>query len=655
MLWAFLAVDSVPLGRVKGCGMAPEEKTDKQVSPKKEAAKRQSAGSGVKDSDGNGQKKKRSGFDPSKFSVAQAGRKSSGGVANKSEAGARPQAPVALGMVLEEAGLVSSDMINELVQSGEESAQSLKHSLIQQGLVNEDDIASAVAQQAGMDKVDLNSVDVTKELVESISPEVAKRYRVFPVSDDESELVVAISDPTNVGACDDISLLLGKHVSSVVAPESQIDRFIEKYYEGDVISKIYQDFTNESNDPFSKNLEYYETIDLEDANADEPPVVRFVDLVFKEAVHQEASDIHIEPTRNGLDIRFRIDGVLQEIPSPGMQWKNAITSRLKVMSGMDLAEKRVPQDGRIKLSVPGKALDLRVSCMPSIFGETIVMRILDQSDVLLGLEEVGFLPDNIQKFERLITTPNGVILMTGPTGSGKTTTLNAALSTLNKPETKIITVEDPVEYQIQGINQIQVNTEAELNFGVALRSMLRMSPDVIMVGEIRDVETGEIAIRAALTGHLVFSTLHTNDAPSATIRLIDMGVKPFLVASSIQAVIAQRLIRRICGNCKHEVKVPESVLEEAGIKVSDHPDARYFGGKGCDRCGNTGYRGRTAIHEVFEMDPELRKMVIRNESNLRIKKTAMAHGMRTLRMDGFEKVKRGDTTMEEVLRITQMD
>ncbi|NQU42858.1 Flp pilus assembly complex ATPase component TadA [bacterium] len=602
---------------------------------------------------GNGRGRK-GGFDPSKFSVASV----AGGenrYLDPTSAAAKPRTPVALSAVLEEAGLVNKEMINELLSGGNESAQSLKRSLIQQGLVNEEDILAAVAEQAGMEKISLRDVTVTKDLLDVIPPAIAKKYHIFPVSVSDDEVVIALSDPTNIDAADDLRLFLNKHITCVVASENEVERYIVKYYEGDQIGQIYKEFTADSSDPFSRSLEEYETIALEDEDRSQHPAVRFVDLVFKQAVHEGASDIHVEPTRTGLRIRFRVDGVLQDLPSPPAVWKNMIISRLKVMSSMDLAEKRVPQDGRIKLTLPEKSLDLRVSSLPSIFGETIVMRILDQADVLMGLEDVGFLPDSIQLFEKLIRTPNGIILMTGPTGSGKTTTLNSALSTLNKPETKIITVEDPVEYQIQGINQIQVNTEAELTFGIALRSMLRMSPDVIMVGEIRDVETAEIAIRAALTGHLVFSTLHTNDAPSSTIRLIDMGVKPFLVASSIQAVIAQRLIRRICGNCKHEITPKPEALREMGVDPEIYAGRQFFQGVGCDRCNNTGYRGRTAIHEIFVMTPELRKMVIRAESNLKIKRAAIQSGMRTLRQDGLEKCALGQTTLEEVMRITQMD
>ena len=599
-------------------------------------------------------------FDPGKFSVASLTEKAArpgGGqqVADGRELARPARGQHALSAVLEEAGVVNRDMIEEMVQRGNESAQTLKRSQIQQGDLNEEGILDAFAADLGMDRIHLRDVNITRELLDEIDEKFAKRHRVFPVSSTEDELVVAISDPTNIDACDDLQKLTPKHVVACLAPERELDDYIHRFYEGDMITDLYEKFREDHDDPITRDLERYESIDLDEEDRDLPPVVRFVDLIFKKAVHDGASDIHVEPARGGLVIRFRIDGVLHRLPSPPNRWQNAILSRLKVMSGMDLAEKRVPQDGRIKLSLPDKSLDLRVSALPSIFGETIVMRILDQADVLMGLEDVGFLPDSIERFSRLIRAPNGIILMTGPTGSGKTTTLNSALSTLNNPETKIITVEDPVEYQIQGITQIQANAEVGLDFSIALRSMLRMSPDVIMVGEIRDVETAEIAIRAALTGHLVFSTLHTNDAPSSTIRLIDMGVKPFLVASSIQAVIAQRLIRRICGNCKQEYNVKPEVLSDAELSLEEYRGVKFYKGVGCDRCSGSGYRGRTAIHEIFEMDPEIRKMVIRAESNIRIKKTAIAHGMRTLRHDGMEKVLLGQTTLEEVMRITQLD
>lgn len=575
---------------------------------------------------------------------------------DKRDSGRKLKGSSPLGTILEEAGLVSDDMIKGLLKDNPESAQSLKRALIQQGLVCEDDILDAMALEMGMEKVNLKSLTITKDLIDQIPSKIATSYKVFPVKYDDTNIQVALSDPLNIQTTDDLRQILGKDVVGVVASEEDIEKFLKKYYKGNEVVDLYDQATQEldsSRPGFSK----YEEIDIDaDTAIDAPPVVRFVDLIFKQAVHERASDIHIEPTRMGVTIRFRVDGVLHEIPSPPKKWQNAILSRLKVLSGMDLAEKRIPQDGRIKLNLPDRKLDLRVSALPAIHGESIVMRILDQSSVLLGLEDVGFLPDNIKIFKKLIKAPTGIILMTGPTGSGKTTTLYSALSTLNNPETKIITIENPVEYQLEGIIQIQVNEEIGLDFSKGLRSILRQSPDVLLVGEIRDLETAEIAIRSALTGHLVFSTLHTNDAPSATIRLMDMGIKPFLVASSIQAVIAQRLLRKICSHCKAPHQLTEADLATYGIDPKKYPDLTAFKGKGCDRCGQTGYRGRTAIHEVFVSDPEIRQMIIRCEPGIKLKKAAVTRkGMRTLRMDGLEKVRLGMTSVEEVFRITQTD
>lgn len=572
----------------------------------------------------------------------------------KSELAKKFKTTPKLGMILEEAGLINEQMIKEVLARSDESAQSLKQSLIQQGLVREEDILNAIAEEMGMEKVDLSQIKVTKDVIKQIEPKVAMRYKVFPIKYDDKSIHLALADPLDIQTIDDLEKLLGKKVIGCVAPEEDIMRFIRRYYESDKAEKLYEQFTKEEEDqynPFKK----YEELDLSASDHDQPVVVKFVDLIFKQAVHDRASDIHIEPQRYGISIRFRIDGVLQEVPSPPKRWQNAIISRLKVLSGMDLAEKRVPQDGRIKLNLGNKKLDLRVSALPGIYGESIVMRILDQEAMLIGLEEVGFLEDNIKIFKRLIKYPNGIILMTGPTGSGKTTTLYAALQTLNTPDTKIITIENPVEYQIEGINQIQVNEEIGLDFARGLRHMLRQAPDVILVGEIRDTETAEIAIRAALTGHLVFSTLHTNDAPSATIRLIDMGIKPFLVASSIQAVIAQRLVRKICSHCRTAYTPSAEELIEVGVNPAEYRDVTLYKGRGCERCNNTGYRGRTAIHEIFVLSPRTRQMVIRCESANRIKTVAMSEGMRTLRQDGWQKVIRGITTTEEVMRVTQAD
>ncbi len=575
---------------------------------------------------------------------------------DKRESAKKMKSGSPLGVMLEEAGLVSDEMIKSVLKDNPESAQSLKRALIQQGLVCEDDILDAMALQMGMEKVNLKELAISKDLIDQITQKIAMSYKVFPVKYDESSIHVALSDPLNIQTTDDLERILGKKVVGVVASEEDIEKFLKKYYEGNEVADLYDQATAEleENKPgFSK----YEEIDIDaEPSINAPPVVRFVDLIFKQAVHERASDIHIEPTRFSVTIRFRVDGVLHEIPSPPKKWQNAIISRLKVLSGMDLAEKRIPQDGRIKLNLPDKKLDLRVSLLPAIHGESIVMRILDQASVLLGLEDVGFLPDNIKIFKQLIKAPTGVILMTGPTGSGKTTTLYSALSTLNNPETEIITIENPVEYQLEGIVQIQVNEEIGLDFSKGLRSILRQSPDVLLVGEIRDLETAEIAIRAALTGHLVFSTLHTNDAPSATIRLIDMGIKPFLVASSIQAVIAQRLVRRICAHCKAPQNVSIDELKELGINPEKYKNVQFQKGKGCERCNQSGYRGRTAIHEIFINDPDLRQMIIRFEPAMKLQKVAVTKkGMRTLRMDGMEKVKLGQTTLDEIFKATQQD
>ena len=575
---------------------------------------------------------------------------------DKQEMAKKMKGTPTLGILLEEAGLISDEMLKNILKDNPESAQSLKRALIQHGLVCEDDILDAMAIEMGMEKVNLKEIPVTKDLLEQITDKTAITYKVFPVRYDDNSIYVALSDPLNIQTTDDLERILGKKVIGMVSSEDDIQKFIKKYYEGNEVVDLYGQATQlleEGRPGFTK----YEEVDIDAESAiDAPPVVRFVDLIFKQAVHERASDIHIEPTRYGVTIRFRVDGMLHEIPSPPKRWQNAILSRLKVLSGMDLAEKRVPQDGRIKLNLPDRKLDLRVSALPAIHGESLVMRILDQSTVLLGLQDVGFMSDNIEIFKKLIKTPTGIILMTGPTGSGKTTTLYSALSTLNNPETKIITIENPVEYQIEGIVQIQVNEDIGLDFAKGLRSILRQSPDVLLVGEIRDLETAEIAIRSALTGHLVFSTLHTNDAPSATIRLIDMGIKPFLVASSIQAVIAQRLVRKICTHCKTPYNPTDSELEKIGVNPKVYGGLTYYTGKGCERCNKGGYRGRTAIHEIFISNPEIRQMVIRTEPALKLKKAAVTkNGMRTLRMDGMEKAKLGITTIEEILEITQTD
>ncbi len=560
---------------------------------------------------------------------------------------------------LEEAGLVSKEMVENIIDE-HDAATKVEDILIEEGIVTEKDLLQALANQMQMEVVDISSIEPEPEALRALPPKFIKQYSCFPYKIENGTLYVAISDPLNVQLIDDLKKLSNYPVETVLANEKDLEIMIRRYYERDELKSIItatvekeaNKVREEKQKAMIKGLESGGVINVGES---EEPVVKYIDMMFKKAYHDRASDIHIEPQKHGLVIRFRIDGVCHTIPSPPKELQSLVISRLKIMAGMDPAEKRIPQDGRIKLNIDGKKLDLRVNTLPAIYGESVVMRILDQSSILLGLGDVGFLPDTIRIFEQLITSPNGIILMTGPTGSGKTTTLYSALNTINTPEKKIITIEHPVEYMLEGVNQIQVNHEIGLDFAAGLRAILRQSPDVIMVGEIRDLETAEVAIEAALTGHLVFSTLHTNDAPSAPARLVDMGVKPFLVASGLQAVIAQRLVRRICNSCRIEYEPSEEELREFGISKEEFGNRKLFKGKGCEKCNGSGYRGRTAIHEVFVLNPTLRQMIIRNEAASRIKKKAVQMGMRTLRMDGWEKVLLGITTTEEVLRITQAD
>jgi type IV pilus assembly protein PilB len=554
--------------------------------------------------------------------------------------------------ILEEAQLVSSDTMKTAIDHSEEMGQTLKQTLIQEGKVTEDQVLAALADKFHMKIVDLDFIQVDPEVIKRVPEKIAKRYPIFPIEFTDNTLTVAIADPTNVQTLDELRNFLGYTVKGALAKEDQIHRAIKKYYEGNIIEQLIEKVADEER----KSIETTTDYDLpEEKLAEEAPVVKLVNLLFKQAIHDRASDIHVEPFAKGVKVRFRIDGVLHEMTPPPKQWQNAIISRIKILSGMDLAEKRIPQDGRIKLHIDEKNLDVRVSALPALYGPSVVMRLLDQSSVLLGLEDVGFLPDNIELFQQQIKKPNGILLLTGPTGSGKTTTLYAALSAINTVDKKLITVEDPVEYQINGINQVQVNADIGLSFAVGLRHMLRQSPDVILVGECRDTETAEIAIRAALTGHLVFSTLHTNDAPSSTTRLIDMGIKPFLVASSLQAVVAQRLIRRICSSCKEQYHPDEETLKLLGAPPEEWDKIVLYRGRGCEKCNYSGYKGRTAIHEIMVLNEKIRQLVLERTSSNAIKRVAQKSGMRTLREDGMKKAILGQTTPQEVMRITATD
>jgi len=488
---------------------------------------------------------------------------------------------------------------------------------------------------------------------------LARRYTAIIIDREGDEITIAISDPFNLDANDALNFrFTGMSIRWVLAREDEIRIAIERYYKGDqaIVEDMLTQISEDEKFGVDKSAKTYKEMLEQDIGVDdEGPIMRLVDLIFEEAVRSRASDIHFEPFEDKFIVRFRIDGVLHEIQSPSKKLQGPILSRLKLMSGMDLSEKRVPQDGRIQKVILGRHFDFRVSALPALHGESIVTRLLEQSGVLLGLEQIGFLEDNIDKFKNMIRRPHGIILMTGPTGSGKTTTLYSALNVINNIDTKIVTVENPVEYQIEGINQVQINEDIGLTFAMALRSILRQAPNVILVGEIRDLETAEIAISAAMTGHLVFSTLHTNDAPGANTRLVEMGIKPFLVASAIQAIIAQRLVRTICKECKEPYEPDPMVIKDLGFNPDEYKGQTFYRGKGCENCSYTGYRGRTAIHEVLENSDEIRELVLQNATSDQIRAMARKQGMRILREDGWLKILRGQTTMVEVARITAAD
>ncbi len=549
--------------------------------------------------------------------------------------------------VLREVGMVDQGQIDTAREVAAEKSISLADSLVDMQIMTHQDILQAVAGYYGMEMVTLTNYKFAPEAVDSIPADVAKKYGVMPIKITDDTLQIAVSDPSDISLVDTLRVLLHKNVEPVVAAQPEIDTAITQYYgslaELGAIAKEDVD------------LDTRETGDREEATDDDAPVIRLVTKIIVDAHRRRASDIHLEPLEKSFRVRYRIDGVLQMVDNPHKRLQASILSRLKIMSKMSIAEKRIPQDGRIQLNVDGKQIDLRVSSVPTIHGESIVMRILDKSALMLGLPELGFLSDDQALFEKLISLPDGILLVTGPTGSGKTTTLYGCLNYINKPSVKIITVEDPVEYELAGINQVHVNEEIGMSFASALRSMLRQAPNVIMVGEIRDVETANIAINASMTGHLVFSTLHTNDAPGAITRLIDIGVKPFLCASAIRAVMAQRLVRKICPKCKTPYSPTEQELRALRIPESQAASATFMKGAGCENCNGTGYRGRAGIFEIFVINDEIRRMIYEKATVGAVRQRARELGMRTLREDGMRKVLAGMTTPEEVLTSTQGD
>lgn len=524
--------------------------------------------------------------------------------------------------------------------------------LTEQGVLTEEDIARSLAAHGGLEFVDISQTVISPDVIEAVTPEDARRYRAMPVRFADEALVVAISNPMDFDTFDALNHILHRQVEYVCATQDQIDKALIKYYGApdDEQNSLLKELGGEAQGFAGGDEEEGTTGD------DDAPIIKMVSTLLLEAYKNRASDIHLEPMEKKFRVRFRIDGVLQEMQSPPKKLQTAIVSRLKIMTGtMSIAEKRVPQDGRIQVKAGNKSIDLRVSTIPTVHGESVVMRILDKTSLMLGLPDLGFLSDDQAKFETLINLPDGILLVTGPTGSGKTTTLYACLNYMNKPDRKLITVEDPVEYQMTGINQVQVNSEIGMTFPMALRSILRQAPNIVMIGEIRDMETASIAINASLTGHLVLSTLHTNDAPSAIARLVDIGIKPFLVSTSVRAVMAQRLVRRLCPNCKQPTELSEYEARTLNMDAGQLSTATPMMPVGCENCRGKGSKGRMGIFEVFIIDDEVRHMVNNNASTIALRQRARELGMRTLREDGVRKVLAGMCTAEEVITTTMTD
>jgi type IV pilus assembly protein PilB len=552
-----------------------------------------------------------------------------------------------IGEILAELGVVSVQQIQQaLRQQMGGDTKKIGEILVAEGVCTTEDITQALAEQHELDMVDLDGIDIPRDVISMVEGALARQHHIVPIDFAEGMLTVALSDPLDLYGLDELRFVLSCNIEPVLATHDAIDRALTNYYgleEGQVDELLGQ--------MGEDDVEIVQTGDVEggEDGADDAPIIKLVYQILTNAVKARASDIHVEPMANRIRLRYRVDGVCFDVEAPPKRLQGPIISRIKIMSGMDMAEKRRTQDGRIKISIAGKELDLRVSALPANHGESIVMRILDRENLLLGLADLGFHADDLRTFNALIKKPNGILLITGPTGSGKTTTLYSALQELNRSDRKIITAEEPVEYHISGINQCEVRRKIGMTFQRILRAMLRQAPNIILVGEIRDKETAEIAVQAALTGHLVFSTLHTNDAPSAITRLIDMGVAPFLVASSIQAIMAQRLVRNICNDCKVPMKPDIVRLKAVGLRDEQIQGRQFYVGQGCASCRDSGYRGRKGLFEMMVMNSRLRELAFNKESTDNLRAQALRDGMSTLFMDGLRKVLDGITTLEEVL------
>jgi type IV pilus assembly protein PilB len=566
-----------------------------------------------------------------------------------------------LGEILVKDSLISADQLKQALDYQKKNGGRLGTCLVKLGLVSDDDITAVLSRQYGVPSINLKFYEVDPSVIKLVPQETAIRYQIVPLSRVGSTLTIAMTDPTNVFAMDDIKFMTGFNVEPVVASETAISEAIHKFY-GEVesveeLDKVMKDLTADDAalELAGEEAEMMDLATLERA-AEEAPIIKLCNLILTDAVKRGASDIHVEPYEKEYRVRFRIDGILQNVMAPPMKLRDAMTSRIKIMSKLDISEKRLPQDGRIMIKYvrdgKKKELDFRVSTVPTLFGEKIVMRLLDKENLRLDMTKLGFEQESLSKFERQILKPYGMVLVTGPTGSGKTNTLYSSVARLNTSETNIMTAEDPVEFQLPGINQVQMKEQIGLNFASALRAFLRQDPNIILVGEIRDFETAEIAVKAALTGHLVLSTLHTNDAPSTISRLMNMGIEPFLVATSVNLICAQRLVRRICSGCKEPLQIQPQALIDAGYSVDDANKVEVQHGRGCATCNNTGYKGRVGLYEVMEINDELRELILVGASALELKKKALEGGMITLRRSGLTKVALGQTTMEEVLRET---
>ncbi len=559
-----------------------------------------------------------------------------------------------IGQILKDMDLITELDIQEALQEQKSKGGALGRILSEKGLVTDADLRVAIAKQAGMEPVDLDETVVTSDLLDMVPSHVAETYQVVPVEFDGKVLTLALADPQNISALDDMKFMLNMEVKGALSDPEAIERAMTKYYadRSESMESLLGAMDQDDIEVLDDNRHDMMDMDQLEKDVNAAPVVKLLNMVLLSAIKDRASDIHLEPFEKEFKIRYRVDGVLYEMMPPPIQLARAVISRVKVMSNLDIAETRLPQDGRIELNISGRPVDLRVSTLPTMYGESVVMRVLDRGQVSLDLEQIGLRQQDLDLLRRLILKPNGIILVTGPTGSGKTTTLYSCLNEANDPMTKIITTEDPVEYNIDGIVQIPINDDINVTYALCLRAILRQDPDKILVGEIRDLETAQIAVEASLTGHIVFSTLHTNDAPSSMIRLIDLGVEAFLLTATVEAVVAQRLVRRVCLECKVEYEPTVEMLMELELTPSDVQGRTFFYGKGCKDCNNSGYKGRIALFEIMQMTDRLRDLIMSGASTHEIQAMAREEGMNTLRDSGLIHIYDGITTIEEVVKET---